>query len=60
MDLIKILVLLLITFAFSGCASTESTSDEHSAEAEVDPAEVQPVKTLMDRYISGDIPGDQD
>ncbi len=63
MDVIKILVLLSVTFTFSGCASTaptESTSDEHSAEAKDAPAEVPPAKTLMDRYISGDIPGVQD
>ena len=58
MDLIKTLAFLLITSVFSGCASTESTSDEVGAKAEYDPSEAQPTKTLMDLYISGDIPED--
>ena len=60
MDLIKILAFLLITFASLGCASTESTSEERDAKTKDDPSEVQPTKTLMDRYISGEIPGYQD
>lgn len=60
MDLIKILAFLLITFASSGCASTESTSEEGDTKTKDDPSEAQPTKTLMDRYISGEIPGYQD
>ncbi|MGK0309750.1 MAG: hypothetical protein ACJAT5_000773 [Lentimonas sp.] len=66
MKFIKNLALVLVIFAFIGCASTEltSTAPEDTIEDAVDDqAEVQTSKktsTLIDRYISGEIPGYKD
>ena len=64
----KNLLFLLTALVFAGCASTDSGSAAQNNEDEIQPevttvdeeTEAQPDvtrKTLIDRYISGEVPG---
>ena len=64
MKLVKNLALFLIVIAFTGCASTSTASKDADVDTTEDTGDSQEElktsgthNTLIDRYISGDIPG---
>ena len=58
MKLIKTLALLLVALALIGCASTESTDGTDTDQVKKQASEKS--GSLVDRYISGEIPGYKD